>query len=97
MYDDFNCNIRFGPVIFGKHRQWTYVDLRVSVTFACLTASGLFAIQSGEVTVSLYFIYFFPSDIRPPAPLRALSCRCAGGDNGSSFYFVSLRFGVLSQ
>jgi hypothetical protein len=25
LYDDFDCNIRFGPVIFGKHRQWTYV------------------------------------------------------------------------
>ena len=55
MYDDFNCNIRFGPVIFGKHRQWTYVDLRVSDTFACLTATILFAIQSGEVAVSLNF------------------------------------------
>ena len=35
--------------------------------------STLFAIQSGEVTVSLYFLLFFPSDIRPRAPLRALS------------------------
>ena len=51
----------------------------MSVTFACLTATILFAIQSGEVTVSLYFSLFFPLDIRPPAPLRALSRWCAGG------------------
>ena len=67
-----------------KHRHWTYVDLRVSVTFACLTASVLFAIQSVEVTVSLYFLSFFPSDIRPSAPLRALSRRCAGGEKALS-------------
>ena len=42
------------------------IHLRVSVTFACLTASMLLATQSGEVTVSFYFYIFFHRTSAPP-------------------------------
>ena len=44
--------------------------------------AGVWLIHHHHQAVSLYFLFFlfFPSDIRPPVPLRALSRRCAGGD-----------------